>query len=276
MTANLRLCYYNDHDDATLSVSGAGGSVTGFDPDNTQNTVRTSTLRSANASTNLVLSGLLPQTRTASFLMLPRHTLAGADVQLDLYSDAAWTTNVYSSGANAVTCYSASTGYVDSRGSRDPFAARAPYWLYFAETSYRSYKITFSGTPSAVSYYEVARIYLGRYLELSINPQYASDILNWIDQSTRGRTQGGTLRGDLGALIRTWKFTLNDLTEDETMFLSDGFQNNGTVGEWAISMFPGDGTRIEALYTGAGTLSGLNAIGRQVSRLTSTLQFEED
>jgi hypothetical protein len=274
MTANLRLAWYNDHDDATLTVSGAGGEVTGFEATKTQNTIRSDVLRSVDTST-MTVSGTLPDSRVGSWLLIPRHKLNGASVQLKLYSDAAWATQVLATSTVPAPCYTASETFVSSKGSNDPFAADAPFWIFFAETTYRSYKIIVSGTPDDVAYYEIGRIRLMRYMEFARSASYGLT-LGYQSIEDRARTQGGSLRGNQSAIIRTMQFDFAGINENEYASLLDAYRLAGTTGEVAVSVYPGDSDRRAALHTIAGTFSAINSVGRQVRILQNKVQLEEN
>ena len=273
MSDGIRIGSHNDYDDATLTVSVTV--VTGFEVEKTQNTVRTDTLRSVNTASPMVVTGVLPQTRVGSWLHIPVHSLKGCTVQLQLYSDAGASVLALNAGTVNVPFYTATEPFVNSRGSNDPFASKAPIVLFFAETSYRSFKLTFDGTPDDVSYYEVGRIRLMRYWEMLRNAAFGA-ALGRITIEDRVRTQGGTLRGNQSATIRTYSLDLNGIEDDEYATLDDVFEENGTTGEVSISLYGGENSRREAIWTGAGTLSALNAIGRQVRVLTNKIQFESN
>jgi hypothetical protein len=271
-TANLRIVPKNDWDDATLTPSAAA--VVGYEVTNTQNTIRGQVWRTTSNAGQSV-TAVFPDARTLSHFSMHRHLCHAGSVQIQLYSDAAATTLVYNSTALSATPYTASEPYVWSQGSNDPLKTYAPFYLWFAEqSSIRAAKITFSGTPSQ-NYWQVSRVWLGRYLELGINPQYGFQ-LGQAENTDRERTQGGSLRTNAGEQWRTFTFDLNDIADTELATWVDLRAYAGTSKDVAISAFPGDGTRLEELHTLAGRLSNLNDIGRQVNRLTQRIQIEEN
>jgi hypothetical protein len=141
--------------------------------------------------------------------------------------------------------------------------------------TYRSYKITVSGTPTSVSYFEVGQIAVCRMFEAAINPDYGAQ-LGFKDLSSRPqRTDGGTLRPHVGETYRTLTVDLNSIDEGERSAWMQIMRRAGTAGNVIVSVFPGDGTTLERDYTMSGVFSSIDPIGRQVSRLTKRLQLEE-
>ena len=273
ITANLRITP-DDWRDATLTTSITPAA--GFEVTNTQNTIRSSVLKSADTTT-MTVSATWPQSRVGSALYLFNHLLHGASVRAQFYSDAGWSTPSIAfsdSGTVPALCYTTTADrYSNSLGSKDPHLADSPYWLYFAETTYRSAKLTFSGTPSAVSYFQVGRILGGRYFEAAINPSYGMQ-LGELDTGKSGRTEGGTKRGYPGESWPTLIGDLNGVSEDERTFWRDFMRTTKRSTDFAVSVFPGDGTTLERDHTINGTFSSLDAIGREVSRLTKRFQVE--
>src|SRR4051812_26416326 len=87
--ANLRIGHTNHHDSATLTATSTAS--VSFPVTDTQSPARDQAWRS-NALTAQTISGTLPASVKASFMFIGRHLCHGATVQLQLYSDAAWTT----------------------------------------------------------------------------------------------------------------------------------------------------------------------------------------
>ena len=174
--ANLRIVPRNFHDDATLSVSVA--SATGCTPQNTQDTIRSRFWKSTDGADQYMLGTFDDGfDRTVSYFGFFRHRCHGGNVRLQLYSDAAWITQVYDSGTLPVINVTPTDGAdwgIDPYGSGaiDPFILDAPYWIYFEATTCLSYKITFSDNVATfgAAYWQVCRFFLGNYIEATFNP----------------------------------------------------------------------------------------------------------
>jgi hypothetical protein len=276
VTANLRLIPYNDHDDATLTSNVA--LPTGFEAENTQNTRRGEFLRTSDTTT-LVVTGVLPESRAANCFFLFRHKLHGASVRLQLFTDAGASAAASGgdSGPNAALCYTPTDTYTWSpSGAVDLFGSDAAYWFYYGTTvTYRSYKLTVSGSPSAVSYFEIGRIFIGKYLELAKGVAYGFQ-LGRKDLSRSNRTDGGSRRAHLAESYRYMTGDLVRLVAAERATWMQILQQAGTGRDMVISVLPGDGNSLERDYTMNGCFSNLDAIGHDVSRFTGRIQIEEN
>jgi hypothetical protein len=272
--SNLRIVPYNDHDDCTLSVN-----VTlpdGFEAENTQNTRRGDVLRTTDTTT-LVITGVAPANRVANCFFLFRHLLAGASVRLQLFTDtgASVAATGGDSGTNAALWYTASEPYVWSTGTNDPFVSEAPYRYYYAsDVTWRSFKLTVSGTPSAVSYYQIGRIVIGRYKELAVNPGFGLQI-GYKDLSRSNRTDGASLRAWVGGQYRTIDCNLNSISSDEHATWLQIQRQVGTAKDIVVDCFPDDTTSLGRDHLMNCAMTSLNAIGHEVSRFTQRLQFQE-
>lgn len=268
-TGNLRIIP-DDWRDATLTTSIT--EQTGFEASHTQNEIRGDVYLTAD-TTSVDINATWSASRTASALILYNHLLHGANFRLRLYSDAAWSSNIYDSTATAALCYTTtSDAYTWSTGTKDPFKEDSPSWLYFAEKTYQSAKLTFSGTPSALSAFQVGTVVLGRYFEAAVNPDYGMQ-LGQGDSGKNVRTDGGSDRGYMGGSWPTATCDLSGINENERVFWRDFKKSVGRSKYFGVSYFPGDGTTLERDHTLVAKLSSLDAIGRQVNRLTHRIQL---
>lgn len=274
MSANMRIAPDNNFDDCTLSVN-----VTlpdGFEAENTQNTLRGDVLRTTDTTT-LVITGVAPANRVANCFFLFRHLLAGASVRLQLFTDtgASVAATGGDSGTHAALWYTASEPYVWSTGTNDPFVNEAPYRYYYAsDVTWRSFKLTVSGTPSAVAYYQIGRIFIGRYVEPAVNPAYGLQ-LGYKDLSRSNRTDGASLRAWVGGQYRTIDCNLNDINANEVSTWLQIQRQAGTARDIVVDCFSDDTTSKGRDYLMNCTMANLNAIGHEVSRFTQRLQFQE-
>lgn len=271
MTAQLRLAPYNHHDDATLTTTGASV-VSGFEATNTQNTLRGRVLRTA-AATTFVLRGTLPAAREASALGIFRHTASGGTVQLELFSDAGWSSSVYDSTALAADCFTPDGTFDFGFPSGFPYARAAPYVHWFEPTTFQSYEITFDGSPAA-SYWEVCRVVLGKAFEFRTNPDYGAT-LAWQDNTDSNRTLGGSQRTNNGEKWKTAVLDCNTVYEDERQALIDIIEYMGLGRDGMLSLFGEDGTTLEAAYTLNFKFSNLGTLARQIANLTKRFEIQE-
>lgn len=288
MAANLLIVPRNFHYEATLSTelpAAPGCSIV-----NTANRKRSRVWRSfdstsGNAADDQFIAGTFDDglDREVDYFAFFRHRCHGGQVRLQLYSDAAYTAQVYDSTALDVIKVIGTDGAdwgIDpySIGDNDPFITETPYWLKFPPTTCLSYKITFSSNDPTfgAAYWEVATFLLGR----SFAPfrQSVGADLGFIDLTDVDRSRGGSLYSNVGAQARTLRLTLEGIKEEERAAWLDIVRQCGLGRDLAITLFDDEGTRRERDHVMYGTFSALDAIGRQTSRpgvLTKTLQFQE-
>lgn len=266
-TANARFVPKNDHDYATLSSSGGGGLATGTTLENTQNTTRGKVLRTA-SNASFTLTGTAPGTRTASHFSMHRHLCHAGAFRLQLLGGSG-----YDSGTISAKTYTTSDPYTWSDGTNDPFLTESATWLWFPETTYTSYQLTLSGTPSQ-SYWQISRIWLGRYFEMGLNVDEGYS-LGWADQSDRNRSRGGSLRTNRSEMWRVMNFDFSNVAWDEASTFQQFERNVGTGVEFLTSIFPGDGTSLERDNFMPGKFPSLSPLARYVTWLTKKIQIEE-
>lgn len=248
---NLRIVPRNFHDEATLATELAP--VDGYSIDNTKDTQRSRVWRST-AGTDQYISGTFDDglSRTISHFSFFRHRCHGGKVRLRLYSDAAWTTQVYDSTAldviNVVPTDSGDWGidpYGD--GTNDPYLLEAPFWLWFTPvSSVLSYRVTFSNNVSTYgyAYWQVCRFFLGHYFEPAFQAQYGA-LINVTGQADRNRSRGGSLRRNVGPRWRTMSMDMIRVPDTDRAMWLDIKNRLGTDRDFVFSLFPGDGTRKE-------------------------------
>lgn len=264
---NFRLIPHNLHDDATLSETGT--SVANFGPANTQNTLRERVLRITGDS--YVLKGTLAGTRSASGFGLFRHTLPDdATIDLELFSDAAWTSSVFSTGAQAAACFTDDSPGFDF-GLGATFArSYIPFVQWFTQQSFQSYTITLADAGSP----DICRVFLGLGWESSTNPDYDAP-LSFEDQTDSNRTLGGSQRTNRGEQYAVWRCNFSVLQPDDRQAIVDIMRHNGIGKDFMASLFPEDGTLLEATYTGNYKFRNLGPLGLQIARLTKSFEMEE-
>lgn len=267
---NARFTPYNHHDFATLSLD-SGSTASGFFLTDTQNYNRSRVWKSGTTS-NQAIKGVLPASAIASTFAIFLHNCFGSSVRLQLFSDAAWTTQVYDSTALPFDNVTDDSTYDWGLPNVDPLASRAPYFIYFAETTFRSYTISLSTNVNGA--WQIGRIWLGKYFEPFYNPIFGAT-LGIATNSDFSRTRGGSVRANAGQNWRLFAGEFDAMPEYERAVWMDIMAHCGKSKDILVSLFPEDGTRKERDYTLDGIMTGLDPIGRQVSYLTKRFQFEE-
>lgn len=279
--ANVRIIPRNFHDEATLATQLAP--VTGNSIDNTKDRQRTRVWRST-AGTDQYISGTFADglSRTVSFLGIFRHRCHGGQIRLRLYSDAAWTTQVYDSGlVNAINVVP--TDGLDwgvnpyGSGSIDPLLTNAPFWLWFTPTACLSYRVYFSSNVSTygAAYWQVCRFFLGRYFSLGYNPSYDA-ALGREDQTDSNYSRGGSLISNVGPSRKVMTMDIARIPESERAAWLDILEYCGTGRDLVISWFPEEATRRERDHLINGVMSALDPLERwHLLYLRKRLQIKE-
>ena len=228
--SNLRIGYLNRFDSATLTVSPslASGSLATY----LQNDARGDVLLAAAAGSQVINATWGGTGYTLGQIALWRHNLLYSDtIRLQLYSDAAWTTQVYDSTALAAGV----TGIMDAEG-----------WVKFTnryftpQTNVKSAKITVSAT-SALS---LSRVFLGPYTEAPINPQEGFQV-GIGTNSRQGRGEAASLRTVVKGKWRTAAFDMMVKTEADRAAWFDVGNHCGIDYPFVVAANPGAGGTIE-------------------------------
>lgn len=241
--ANLRLCPKNFYDVAVLAESPA--MIATMPATYAQIPARDRFARSTSTADQVIQGHWNGNGRKIDSLFFFRHNGHGGRVRLQLYTYPNFSTQVYDSGT--VDIYTlfpiesewgiAPLGFATT----DMLAAESPYSLFFTAVACSSFKITFSRCQGP--YWELGRIFLGKYVEATYNPKYGMQF-GPASNNEHQRTHGGSLRTLVGG---RW----NELTAN--MF----FQTDAVRAQWrdlmaqitdadvAISIFPGFGGRQE-------------------------------
>lgn len=195
--ANLRIGYLNYADLATLTadpVATTTGPVTYLQSD-----ARGDIFLASSAASQAIKGTWGGTSYTVSQMTLWRHNLVYSDtIRLQLYSDAAWTTQVYDSTALAAYV----SALFDNWGWA--FTNR-----YFAAQACKSFKITVAASAAAL---QCSRLFLGPYTEAPINPEYGA-VFGIETNARQSRSEGGSLRSIVKADWRTAMFDMLVRTE---------------------------------------------------------------
>ncbi len=283
----MRVVPKNFHDLAVLTASADPAS--GFPLNFTQNTIRDRVWRSADTGSSpsardITIFGLLPRDMDVSFFGMFRHRNYGGKCELKLFSDGAWTTQVYASTALPITTvFSSGYSWGDNPyglGQQDPFVGEAAFRIWLPSlTTCRSYSITFShsASPFGYDYWQISRLWLGKYFELLRDPAFGV-ALGWAESTdgNRNRTLGGSLRTSIPARWRVMKMDLHAMAEIERATWMDIYAYCQTSRDLIVAVYPADADgRRDRDYMLDGKLSALDILGRQEATLTTTLAVEE-
>lgn len=283
--ANLRLVIRNFHDEATVSASTA---AVDFPASNTQNDSRDSAWRSTSTAT-ATYYGTFSRNRVINFFGMFLHRNHGSNIRFEGFSDAAWATPATGGDTGTVTINKVIGSSSDaafamgddpySIGQYDPMIVESPYWYYFPTlVTIQSYRVTLSSHVTTFwndAFWHVSRFVVGKYWEPVINPSYEGFGIGIGDNTDVVRSRGGSLRADLGVSWKLMRMTLDSVSEIEAATWMQVLANSRRGKMIFASLFPGLGTLRERDSMGLFKFTSLNMLGRQVSRLTNTLQLEE-
>lgn len=280
MSAACRLVVRNFHDEATLTTEIPAAD--GFEIVNTQNCIRGDVWRSTGPADQSIFGTFADGfARTISSFSFFRHRCSGGNVRFEGFSDPAWTTRVIDSTVLPVIWYTATDG-LDwgvnpyGTGSTDPFVTLAPFRAWLTPAACLSYKITFSDNVSTygAAYWQVCRFFIGNHYATPRQPNFGL-MLGRADLTDRDRSVGGSLRTNLSESWKTMSMEFNGITEDQRPAWIDIMEYALTGRDIVFSLYSEDFTRLGRDHFINCTMSGLDAINRQVRVLTKKLQIEE-
>lgn len=183
-----------------------------------------------------------------------RHNLTGAATwRIRIYSDAAWTTQVYDSGAILV---SPAKALGELLWGIDPLGASVfTGWSYAFGTMWlpspvagQSVKITLSDATNPAGYMELCRLFAGVHIESNVNASVGMS-LKWSESTKQTRTDGGTLYSESFEPYRDLDFSIDALTPDLRAIFVEASRKVGMRKDIFISVFPGSGGALERDYT---------------------------
>lgn len=227
--SNLRIGYLNYADLATLTASPivtSAGAVTFLQSD-----ARGDICQATGTASQDVKGTWGGTAYTVSEFSLWRLNLAYSDtIRLQLYSDAAWTTGVYDSGAVAAWA----SGLFDDWG-----------WgyinRYFTPTSCKSFKATVAASAAAL---QCSRLFLGPYTEAPINPAEGFT-LGLGSNSKQSRSEGASLRSVVKSTWRTAAFDMMVKTEAYRAAWFEIGRKCDIANSFVAAAYPGAGGTIE-------------------------------
>lgn len=261
----LRILPVNWADTATLSVSPAA--VTTLPVTNLQSNVRDRVWRSTSLAQQVITGHWSGGGYPCSAWGMWPGNMAGSTIRVQLYSDTAWSVQVYDSGTLDFFTYTGTVYGTFLWGATpwgvevgDRTAKLAPKVVYFTQVVAASFKITITNGPGVdTSYFEARRFWLADYVDAPYNARYGAQPA-WRSSSEHARTIGGSLRRRNGARWKELRFDTMFATEADRTKWSDLMYQLDPATELVLSLFPAAATRQERDFTVMGSLEVLNPL----------------
>ena len=117
------------------------------------------------------------------------------------------------------------------------------YWIPTVKEGIKSFRISLSiteGFPGSIAYadyFEIGRVYIGKYIEPMYNFSFGHS-LTWMENTSQFRTDSGTLRSDFSIPFRKIEFNLATIPESDRQIFQHEFKNIGLRKDFFVSMFP--------------------------------------
>lgn len=270
----------NHHDSATLSSTSTP--AVGFPMENTQNALRDSLFRSADTA-DYTIKGTWEGGRKIDVVSLHNHRAHGGKVRWQLYSDNAWTTQIFDSGAADIfpvvpfATYDFGVSLLGFAGD-DPNGLIAPYSLNLgAIYTAQSYKVTFSDQDDeyGLDFWEIGVIGLWTSFEATYDPQLSSTPLALQTNTGKGRTLGGSRRGARNGRWRSGVLNLEVVVERDRAAILDIQEICGDWRPFFVSIFMGVGGRPERDHCGLFYFVQPDAFTRNQQYNATKLTIEE-
>jgi len=123
-------------------------------------------------------------------------------------------------------------------------------WIPTVQVNCRGFKIELFSAGSATSYFEIGRLFIGKYIQPTYNIGYGHS-LTWEETTKQYRTEAGTLRSDISLPYRKFDFNLGTITEADRILLQHEFRNVGLRKDLFVSLFPEDSSQDKKIdYSG--------------------------
>lgn len=245
MPSRLSIIHNNAADSATLSVSPAENSS--WPVANLKSTLRGEWLRTSGVSAQQVRATWAANVSIAAVALCHHNLTAAATWRVRLYSDAAYTTQVYDSGT--VTAYDATEmSALDAIGD-DSFREYKNSVLWFSATTARSMTIDLTDGSNADGYLQAARLFAGGYTELTRNFNWGHAITH-VSPASQVSTLGGSTFGVWnGPMRRELQLSAENIaTRSDRDFVFDLVRTKGHIGDFFLSAWPNAGGKITRDY----------------------------
>ena len=252
MTENIRICYENRADDATLTATSAALAVANLQ-DMQQQVVWSST--SAAAQTITIP---LSVSRSINCVGLMNHNLSSdATIRVQGASDAGFTSVLFDTTYDALDPSfgwgefpwgMVGWGGYSSEGWEYQFTVK---WITLTVARY--WRLIITDTTNADGYVQAGRLILGQYWTPHANMQWGYS-LDWHDPSEVVRTRGGSWRSDNKTPYRVSSVHVRWLDVVEAAGVLEMERQRGRRGDVLLSAYPNEGTTRERRNTLLGVL----------------------
>ena len=270
---NIRILFRNLADTATVTASPA--LVTTLPEANLQKQERNKTARSTSL-TSQELRFSWPTAQTIDMIAMRRHNLtAAAQTANPTYTDSVFTTLI---NANAAANCFAYTGL-----NSNDILTEADFRLMKNSVRYltsapnvQSMKAVITDAANPDGYFDVSRIFIGKYFEMAYQLPYAGAPLTMDDASAQQRMDDGSLVTDKSYKFRKLEINQDFCTTAEWAALLAGLRYAGKDKDIFISVFPAAGDYTEVYYQGAFKFVGMSAFDLNRPNLAGLrMNFEE-
>jgi hypothetical protein len=249
---------------AALTVTSA---VSTMPITNLQSNVRDRVWRSTSAASQVISLNWGGAARDINAWGIWPGALVGCTTQLVLYSDVAYATPIYDSGAVAIPALAASYwgdyAFGDTPwafGGRESQEPRIGYLS--AVYAAKSARVTLVDVSLDQAYFEASRLWLGKYIDAPLGTIAPGMSIGWNSNSKHRRSRGGILRRN--AATGRWRELRVEAylnSEEDRYAWMDLLAACDPGNEIVVSVFPGDQTtRQERDHTIMGSLEALNPI----------------
>lgn len=245
--------------DLTQTATLSGG-TTGYTAANLATVLRAETLRTSGVSAQTV-TATWPANQTVSAVALCRHNLTSAATwRVQLYSDTGLTTQIYDSGF-VTALISTDPGAFDAVDAASFAVLRNSVLWFAAQTTVRGLKVTLTDAANPVGYLEAARLFVGVYTDVR-NPAWDYEIA-WDDPTTQARTLGRSLLSqNNGDRTRSFPFQMAMMPVATRNFIFDMQRAYGMEKDFFMSMWPGEGGRIEREHQSWAKITAMQGMKR--------------
>lgn len=212
--SNARLLIRNIADEGTLSSSPTA--VSTLPVSNLQTQPRNEVWRSPDLSTQ-VISLVFSANQTASMVAVCRGNLTtGGTVRVQVYSDAAMTSQI--SDSTALAAFSTS-GFADVDAWRyltDSFRGKKNFVYYFGRlTNVQGVKITITDASNPDGYMQYSRLFVGDYFEFTYQVADEAESGSAGAMTVQGRSDGGDLWSDRGPGFEVQHLDIGNIHEND-------------------------------------------------------------
>jgi len=251
---NFRMVIKNDSDLATITA-GAGTTLASTLPITNMQKYNNSRVARFTSADESIINGNFPSTKIIDSVILWRNTLSSqATWQVIFYDDVDQTGEILFDSEEKYAIPSKALNELD--WGVDPLGAsvfdgigRRYSVLWFSAVRAKSFRIILKD--ESQDFFDVARLYIGKYFETRINASYGMGN-SWVDETKQTRTAGASLWSDVVEKYRKINFDIKNLDNDDRVRAFESFRVASKANDFFVSMFPETGGAKERDYSFAG------------------------